>query len=211
MKLFAFRIIVVVLLSVLVFPCCSTTMNLQGMNIKNNNNSGKILNLRNYGDFHDSLLKKSEKIMKSGYLNTSTVEYGYYEIDWGYSYNEHNSYFSNMAYMFAFVFTTPLIFVGLLPVGEDMYNVAAHFRIFDSNGNLVWQNKKNESLKKIVGLYNRNPTGKGERVITKLINEQLIAAANDADIINAKLEAAGPITDANSAPALEKITVFNRN
>jgi len=211
MKSFVLRICAFVLLVCLSFSGCATSggMNFQKMNITAKYKSGKILNLRNYGDFYDSALKQSEKIMKSGFLNTATDEYGYYEIDWGYKFDSEESGLANIFVLLVSPIIFPFWFVGV-PLGSNHFTVVTNLRIFDSNGKLVWQDKGETKVKQIYGFYYGDATAQGARKISKLLTDQLAKAAKDAEKINAALELAGTITNANSGPALEKIAAYDR-
>jgi len=181
---------------------CSS-VNFSKMNFKTENNSGQILNLRNYGDTEPTLLKQSEQIMKSGFLKTDIQEYGYYEIDMSYSHEA--SYGYQVLWGLMCLVALPLAFVGV-PVSIEECYVKAYLRIFDSVGNLVWEGKESGYYKMATGLY-YNPDSIAKRTYKRLFTKLQESAAKEVQRINRGLLNSGPITEINTASALERIAM----
>jgi hypothetical protein len=61
---------------------CVSTINYRDMDLVTENNSQKILNLKYYDYYNESedITRQKERLMKNGFLDTSSEEYGYYYI-----------------------------------------------------------------------------------------------------------------------------------
>jgi hypothetical protein len=189
------------IMALLITSC--TSVNFAKMNFKTENNSGQILNLRNYGDAEPALLKQAEQIMKSGFLKTDTQEFGYYEIDMSYSHEA--SYGYQVLWGLMCLVALPLAFVGVPVSIEDCY-VTAYLRIFDSTGNLVWKGNESGYYKMATGLY-YNPDSKAKRTYKRLFSKLQESATKEVQRINRSLLNSGPITEINTASALERIAM----
>jgi len=64
------------------FVSCVSTINYRDMDLVIENDSQQILNLKYYGDDDEDFIRQSERLMKNGFLDTSSEEYGYYYISY---------------------------------------------------------------------------------------------------------------------------------
>ncbi|MDR1626672.1 MAG: hypothetical protein LBT33_09035 [Spirochaetia bacterium] len=169
---------------------CTSYMEFRRMDLAADNASGKILNLRFAGDPSGDYTEQAEKLVKSGFLDTRSEEYGYYDIRFEALTKEYSPAVVALYYVPAFLITLPLL--GAPTAGEE-FTITAHFMIFDSKGGIVKHYKKTDSFDKWVGLYYGNATGKGAEEFSRLFAEIFEAAAADSEQINKTLKDSGPL------------------
>jgi hypothetical protein len=173
------------------------------MDLATNVKSQQILNLQNYGDNDIDFARQSENLMKNGFLDTRSQEFGYYHVDYSTYRNQ-----GGMAYWQAALVPILLDFVGF-PTDSATFDLTAYLYIFDSSGNLVKRYEKRDSFYQVAGLYyGHNPTKKAARKFSALYEEIFQAATRESGEINQALEASGPITAENRALAMEKIASY---
>jgi hypothetical protein len=160
------------------------------------NNSHSILNLRNESNLRASLLRQSERIMKSGFLDVSTEEYGYFSIGM-----EQSSLYSQPSTPILILSGATLFFgypVWLLlgiPSDRGEGNFTATLRIYDSNGTLIKTYTETTRVVKYAGLYySGDMTEKAATQYTKLFESIFESAQMQSAEINRALRAAGPLT-----------------
>jgi hypothetical protein len=179
--------------SVIGLTGCISTPALAELKLKTNDSSQKILNLRNYGDTNIDFYTQSEKIMKSGFLNTGTEEYGYYDINMSYKLTEYRAD-SGLIILNAFTLMAgSFIF---LPTDYEEYYITAKLDIYDSNRKLVKTYEKSEYVDKYAGLwpfYWGSLKGKFERRYSAMLTDIQTLADMQSSEINQALQAAGPI------------------
>jgi hypothetical protein len=171
------------------------------MELTTDSRSSQIMNLRNYGDSDIDFMRQSEKLMKNGFLDTRTEEYGYYQID--YSVRGHYGY-SYWYFLQAFFLYT-LTFIGVPSDDADFYPEAI-LKIYDSNGELIKDFQKTSSFNQTASLYyGHDPTKRAERELNKLFSDIQQSANLQSNEINRALMAAGPITREKDTNAKAKI------
>jgi hypothetical protein len=171
----------------------------------------QIVNLRNFRGPDSPLFRQHEKIMKNGFLDTSTEEFGYYDI----RYKENvTSGYSAWFYLHAFTVGIPILFG--VPTDQSAYYLTSFLDIYDSNGNLVKTYSESISSDVNVGLYypneQKNATPKVQKMFVKLLKN----VNKDSAVINQALRSAGPITqekDSRTRIAIAKVAgeQYNRN
>jgi hypothetical protein len=140
--------------------------------------------------------------MKSGFLDTSTEEYGYYVV--GYEINRVGYDNSGWAYLHGFFLGTTVL-LGV-PTEQEGFVLTAVLDIFDSNGNHVKRFFDVGTVEQTAGLYyGHNPTKNVEREFRRLFSNVLKSAKAQSDEINQALLQAGPITPERDSVARENI------
>jgi hypothetical protein len=170
---------------------CTSYMEFRKMDLAVDEASGKILNLRFAGDPSGDYTEQAEKLVKSGFLDTQSEEYGYYDVRFEALTKEYAPAVFPLYYIPAFLLTLPLL--GAPTAGEE-FTITAHFMIFNSKGEIVKHYKKTDSFEKWIGLYYGDATGKGAGEFSRLFAEIFQIAAQDSSQINQTLKAAGPVT-----------------
>ena len=74
------RVCILTILFNVFFIGCASAINYHDMNLTANNNEQQILNLVYYGDNDEKIIRQCDYLMKNGFLNTDSEEYGYYFI-----------------------------------------------------------------------------------------------------------------------------------
>jgi hypothetical protein len=147
------------------------------------------------------LQRQIEDIMKN-YFDFSSEEMGYYTFSFVYEIDNtgFGLFLAGLSGATSFI----LNLIGMPWTTYD-YRLHAYLRFFDSQGNLVktFQNSKHFTL--VQGFYYGKPTRKAGKIYSELLQDLLTQADRDARMINAILEAAGPITVGNIASARSKI------
>ena len=147
------------------------------------------------------LQRQIEDIMKN-YFASSSEEMGYYTFSFVYKIDD-----TDFGLFLACLSGVTLFIPNLIgmPWTAYDYRLHAYLRFFDSQGNLVkiFQNSKHFTLAQ--GFYYGNPTRKAGKIYSELLQDLLTQADRDAKMVNAILEAAGPITVGNIASARSKI------
>jgi hypothetical protein len=167
------------------------------MNIRAPENSSRsVLNLRNTSNLSASLLRQSERIMKNGFLDTSTDEYGYFSI-----WIEEDGFYSDMSMPMVILasgtlfVTYPVWAVMGIPTEKGEATLHATLYIYDSNHALIKSYTESTEMVKYAGLYySGNMTKKAAKYYTKLFESILASAQMQSAEINSALRAAGPIT-----------------
>jgi len=218
--------------------CVSATLWYQDMDFNNKNLSGKILNLRYFGDAE--IVRQGGDLMKKGFLDSNSEEYGYFSItfedkhsnfnvlnfydDWGDILNI-NKWDSDsfgvlsiiilpiifIIYFTPLVVATPLVILGA-PTDYADFKISAKLDIFDSEGNPVKSYKESGSFKQVAGIYyGHDPIKKATESFLKLFDKMFNAADADSAEINRALGFSGPITERNKTRAMEKISAYLDN
>jgi len=194
----------------------------------------QILNLIYYGD--EEIVQQGESLMKKGFLDTNSEEYGYFYITFGNKFSNYHignfynsigdidkilSGFDNLGLaaiiivpVILVLYITPLAVSAVLctlgaPSDYATFNIDAELHIFDSEGNLIKKFKENGSFKQAAGFYyGHNPVKKASEAFLKLYDKMFQTANTDSVQINKALRFSGPITEENKTQALEKIRLY---
>ena len=163
-------------------------------------------------ELEENLQRQIEDIM-GAYFDPrgGEEEWGYYMVDFTYK-TELTNLGAFLSLLSSFTFLVPNI-LGM-PVMAHDYRIYAYLRFFDSQGNLVetFQNTKHfAALEGIYeGLLYEMPEEKAGKAYSELLLDLLAQADSDAQLINAILEAAGPVTVQNRAAARSKVRAFEK-
>jgi hypothetical protein len=162
----------------------------------------QIHHLRNETVGYDLELQRQIEGIMGNYFDSSSEEWGYYTVDFAYGFESTVS-----GAVLAGLSGGTLFILNLIgmPWTTWDYRLHAFLRFFDSQGNLaeIFQNSKHFTL--VQGFYYGTPTRKAGKIYSELLQDLLAQADRDAKMINAILEAAGPITVQNVAAARSKI------
>jgi hypothetical protein len=188
------------ILALLLLNGCVSNPNLQKINLPSNVSS-QINNLRDSGMGNIDTIK-ADRIMKNGFLNTRTEEYGYYTLNMDYRkkgqiYSETHSTYNDivMPIVTGFFLTVPLI-LGL-PTEIHDFDLTMRLEIFDSNMNTIRSYSDSETITQAAGFFlffpYGDPTKKANAAYTRLLRNIQQRAAADSTFINTALITAGPI------------------
>jgi len=190
----------------IIFTNCATTkwyeLELDSKEVPNS----RIHNLTVLIEGEPELRKQISDFMRN-YFDSRKEEMGYCTIDdLTYRIDGNTSATVGLALLFGFTGTIS----GLLgiPISVTDYSLYATLHIFDSRGDLVQSFQDVNRFTVYGGFYYGGPsqtTKKAGKYYSELLANLLNQVNNDSRIINAKLEAAGPITIENRAAARSKI------
>ncbi len=173
--------------------------------------SNKIHNLRYYGRDLDAKLLSTE-IVEENLLDTSTEEYGYYSLVYGYLQGggRETPLLGGLSPLYLILFPLiPLIAVGL-PTDISAFDIYVSLALFDSNGELIQRYSTQESFKHTAGLYYGWYTI--DKKLSKHISEQMQEvfdkASLNSDEINETLELVGPINADNRSAATKNLEAY---
>ncbi|MDR2079425.1 MAG: hypothetical protein LBP74_06885, partial [Treponema sp.] len=156
------------------------------MDVNTGIQSRQILNLRANRFLNNEEKLYGEKLMKSGFLNLSTEEYGYYNIDlkWDSDFGIGLPILS--------LCTLGILQIFGVPSEVNTYTIVASLEIFDSNGNIVREFKERGTFKQAAGwYYGRDNTKKAGREFSKLFSAIQKSIDDQSAFINKKLMDAG--------------------
>jgi hypothetical protein len=174
--------------------------------------SRSILNLQNASNLNATWKQWSERLMKSGFLDTSTEEYGYFEVELDYR-NFQETDTAIMAFL-----SVITLFIGYpvwallgIPTGNGWCTIYASLTIYDSNKNLVKSYYESKFVEKYAGLYySGDMTKKAGKEFEKLFKTILDTAKMESSQINRALREAGPVTAEKERIAAERIAAERR-
>ena len=168
--------------------------------------SSQILDLLNYGAKDDDFFRQSERIMKSGFLNTDVEGYyGYYQINYEVSRTKtHWGWYS------LHVSTMYILSLIGIPTWSEDYMPEARLRIYDSNGTKIKDYQKTGSkFTQTAGLYygagDAAITRRAEKELRKLFTDILQMASMQSGEINQALLSAGPVTQEKDSEVRAKM------
>ena len=189
-----------------VFLGCASYIDTREMNLVTENKSGKILNLKYAGDAEEKYTAMAEKMVKNGFLNAQGKEYGYYDIRYEITTKDYKPGITSCLDIPLFWIAVPFGF----PTGGENFTLAAHFYIFDSNGNFVKRYSNTTAYEQYVNLYRwgNSATKKGAQEFTKLLNVIFDEAAGESNEINGVLQKAGPVSNNNMAEVQGRIDKY---
>jgi len=171
------------------------------MDLATNVGPSHIRNLRNFGDTDIDFLRQSEKLMKSGFLDTSTAEYGYYTIDIRHSSEGGDDFLVLINWLTLFTGS----FIGL-PTEKASFQITATLKIFDSTGTEIKNISKSGSFWTYASLYyGYGITERTAKEFRILFTDILQTISMQSSEINQALLRAGPITSASDTTARTKM------
>jgi len=182
--------VLILVLQLLLLPCCSTyPPSIENVQISSNVSSN-ILNLRNSGNGNIETLR-GDRIMKKGFLSTGE-EYGYYTLNLSYKYadidNTYNKIIAPYVLGLLFVFT-PFLFGAPFELGT--YKLTAKLDILDINKKVVRSYSESAYITKGAGLYySGSSTNKASEYYSMLIRKIQREAVAESNVINEELRAA---------------------
>ena len=183
------------------FTSCISQLNMQEVMPSTDVKDSRVYNLRCYNEDNTYLYATGEKLLKNGFLNTSTEEYGYYSVDIEVKEVESFPFIALTWALWLFAYGAP--------TESKTYAVTTQLNIFDSKGNIVKQYSDSDSVKQIAGVYyGKNPAKKIERKASELYANILKQMKSDSIIINNRLESVGKITKRNELYAKNNINKF---
>ncbi|MHC6203566.1 hypothetical protein ACYULU_10275 [Breznakiellaceae bacterium SP9] len=205
MKRFILRSLIglIVVFSVISISSCSTIIAWQEVKLDvDKPPRTQIHHLRNETVGYDIELQRQIEDIMGKYFGARSEEWGYYTVEFTYGIE------STVSGAFLAGFSGGTLFILNLigmPWTTWDYRLHAYLRFFDSQGNLVeiFQNSKHFTL--VQGFYYGTPTRKAGEIYSELLQDLLMQADRDTKMINAILEAAGPITAQNAAAARSKV------
>ncbi len=165
----------------------------------------KLHSLRYYGRDLDAE-EKTVAVIEPALLDTSTEDYGYYFLEYGYSRDSSLIYQSMYTLFFPLLILTP---VGL-PTDSAEYETYVSLAIFDSNGDLVQRYSKTDSFKQTAGMYYGwyMTDNRLSESFSGLIQEVIEMASRNSDEINETLELIGPINAENRSAATKNLEAY---
>jgi hypothetical protein len=188
-------------------PCCVTSKisksTISNLDVDTDIKTRQILNLRVCDMITASEKTYGEKVMKNGFLDTRTEEYGYYSIylDWNMEKNYYLYWLS--------MFTLSIFQLVGVPYEVDTYYLSAYVDIFDSNGILIRNFKGTGTFKQAVGYYyGRDNSEKANEEYLKIFTKLQISINEQSEYINRKLNDSGPINYGNSEEASKNMLVY---
>ena len=189
--------------SIFLSASCVGTPSLGKMDLTTKAGSSHIMNLRHSESSDSDLIRQGQQLMKKGFLDTSTQEYGYYLMRYTVEESRTESRESIVAAHASALFILPLFGMG---TDFTHYAIEATLSIFNSNGILIDTFSKKKTFEYAARLYTGgNPTKRIQKEFRKLFGDVLqMASAQSAEINNALL-ASGPISPENEPAAREKI------
>jgi len=188
----------------IIFTNCSTIEWRKLELVPNEAPNSKIHNLAVLIEGEPETRKQISAFMRN-YFDSSKEEMGYCTIDLTYRFE------SNGAGVGLFIFSLFTVYVPNLigiPFWGDVYRLYATLHIFDSRGDLVQTFQDVNRFTIYNGLYyggSSQTTKKAGKYYSELLANLLNQVNKDSRMINATLEAAGPITIENSSTARSKI------
>ncbi len=173
--------------------------------------SNKIHNLRYYGRDLDAQIITTE-IIEETLLDTSTEEYGYYSLSFGYIKNDgrETGFFGGLSPFYLILFPLiPLIPVGL-PTDIAGFDTYVSLALFDSNGDLIQRYSSQETFRHVAGLYYGWYTidDKLSKYFSEQIQEVFDKASRDSEDINETLELIGPVNANNRSAATKNLEAY---
>jgi hypothetical protein len=185
---------------------CVSGIDRYEMDLTISSRPSRILNLKCYEGLNLSF-QQGEKLMKSGFLDTSGEEYGYYVVEFKSGWDT-GTFDGWVGLESALLFIPSLIGV---PTDKETLNVGAQLSIYDSNGTLVKQYQETGQFTKTAGLYyGHNPTKRAAKEMRKLFAKIQEKADRDSDAINYQLLAAGPVIPEKDIVAVAEIRKNHR-
>lgn len=164
----------------------------------------QIHNLRHESRGMDREFQNQVERIMGEFLDTRGEELGYYTINF-ISRAEGSTGGGRVLGFFSGFFLFVPNLIGM-PWDISRFRLQVFLNIFDSDGNLVQTFDSTERFTLVRGLYyGYSPTRRSGRIFSELLDEVLRQADRDASLINAMLEAAGPITVENTAAARSRI------
>jgi hypothetical protein len=169
--------------------------------------SRSILNLQNDSKLNATGKQWSERLMKSGFLDTSTEEYGYFEIEFN-----RDSFYEETPIVMV-ILSSLTVGVGFpvwallgIPTSKGECLIYASLKIYDSNKNLVKSYYESEWIEKYAGLYySGDMTKKAGKEFEKMFKTILDTAKMESSQINRALREAGPVTAEKERARAERI------
>ncbi len=164
----------------------------------------KIHNLRYYGRDLDAEIKSTE-VVEGSLLDTSTEDYGYYFLEYGYSKDP-----GTMSSWYVLFFPLLLLVPVGLPTDTAEFDTYVSLAIFDANGDLVQRYSKRENFKHVAGMYYGwySTDNKLSKYFSEQLQEVLEMASRDSDEINETLELVGPINADNRSAATKNLEAY---
>ncbi|MDR3302332.1 MAG: hypothetical protein LBT01_07385 [Spirochaetaceae bacterium] len=157
--------------------------------------SQEILNLRNLTTSGDvEYIQQDNKLMKSGFLNTSTEEYGYFYTSMHWDWQDYGK--SGWVYLGAYTLGVwDLLGIIGMPTDSASFDIRSQLFIFNSNGDLIKSYAKNgEFTQRTSWWYGHNTTKTAAKYFTKQWDEIFGLANAQSGEINQALKNAGAIT-----------------
>jgi hypothetical protein len=177
------------------FIGCVSAPELQKMQLIPKAKSQEILNLRNLTSGGDvEYIQQDNKLMKSGFLNTSTEEYGYFYTLMHWDWQDYG--LSGWGYLGALTLGVwDLLGIIGLPTDSGSIDIRSQLFIFNSNGDLVKSyTKSGEFTQRTSWWYGHNTTKTAAKYFTKQWDEIFGLANAQSGEINQALKISGAIT-----------------
>lgn len=181
---------------------CVGLVRYRDMNLQTQVKEPSILNLHNYASSDIAYFRQAEKLIRGKLVKSEGDEYGYYVI-------KYKSVRCNENWIYLNIFTCGLLCLFGGPISDAEFDLTAYLYIFDSNGKLLKEYKREGYVKQTAGLYyGHNPTKKVEQKYSELYEKIFSLASREAEEINAQLLESGPIRDEKRADAKANIEKY---
>lgn len=174
-----------------------------GMHVPDALQSRKIVNLAACEFLNAQEKIYGDKLMKSGFLDTGTEEYGYYFI------NTEWKTEPDYALITLSAFTLGVLQPFGVPYEIDTYNVTATIDIFDANGNLIRDFAGSGTFRQAVGYYyGRDNSERVHEEFLRIVAGMQRSINDQSDYINGRLRESGPIGAGYNEEAAKNMLVY---
>jgi hypothetical protein len=166
--------------------------------------SRKVVNLKTSTFMNTREKTYGDKLMKNGFLDTGTEEYGYYFFNTRWTIESDNT----VLIIFSACTLGILQLVGV-PYNIDTYYVTGDIDLFDSNGILIRSFTGSGVFRQAVGYYyGRDNSERVHEEFLKIVTDIQNSINDQSEYINDKLRESGPITAGNSEEAARNMLLY---